>query len=145
MQASCNTFSWKMTCSDKIANNSNLIFAGSAGFSLSRSQLTKTECPYAFKNNSEGLLPECSVSVKEIQSKDDSSWNMHGNFVLVYEFTDHDRQGRLFTDDRKMLYHPGESLSEWPHVGDHTRWQHMYSYSASWDYYSINLCIGIYC
>ena len=31
------TFSWKTTCMDKIASNSNSVFVGSVGFLLSRS------------------------------------------------------------------------------------------------------------
>ena len=72
---------------------------------------TKIQRPQAFKTNSKGLLPECSVSTRDpeqrrLKLKDRSIWFMN---------PDHDRQGRLFTDDRntrKMLNHPGESLSE---------------------------------
>ena len=38
----------------------------------------------SFKSHSEGLLPECSVSVKEVQSEDNSSLSTHGNLRMVY-------------------------------------------------------------
>ena len=33
---------------------------------------------------SEGLLPECSIGVKEARSEDDSSRSTHGNLCMVY-------------------------------------------------------------
>ena len=36
------------------------------------------------ESDSEGLLPECSISVEEARSKDDSSRSTHGNLCMVY-------------------------------------------------------------
>ena len=36
------------------------------------------------ESDSEGLLPECSISVKEARSEDDSSRSTHGNLCLFY-------------------------------------------------------------
>ena len=34
------------------------------------------------ENDSEGLLPECSIGMEEAQSEDDSSRSTHGNLCM---------------------------------------------------------------
>ena len=95
------------------------------------------------KVNSEGLLPECSVSVKETHSKDDSSWNMHCNGLWINRPWQTGQAAcsqiteileRCWTILGKVWVYSQVHLKLWLHVGDHTCWQH--SYSNSWDYYS---------
>ena len=59
-------------------------------------------CSYlsSVESNSEELLPECNVALKETCSKNASKWNMHGHFLLVYATAGHDRQGSLLLDNR---------------------------------------------
>ena len=49
--------------------------------------------------DSEELLPEFNIGVKETWSKDDSSYSTHGNLHLIHT-TDHNRRGRLLTNGR---------------------------------------------
>ena len=50
------------------------------------------ERQWRVQNDSEGLLQKCSI-LKEAQSKDDSGWSMHGNFIVkAFSSRDHDRQ-----------------------------------------------------
>ena len=95
------------------------------------------------KVNSEGLLPECSVSVKETHSKDDSSWNMHCNGLWINRPWQTGQAAcsqiteileKCWTILGKVWVYSQVHLKLWLHVSDHTCWQH--SYSNSWDYYS---------
>ena len=51
-------------------------------------------------SDSEGLLPECSISMKVSQSEDDSRQSTHSNLLQPYATIYHDREGRLLPDSR---------------------------------------------
>ena len=55
------------------------------------------------------MMPECSVSMKETRSKDDSSWSMDGNLLLVCATTHHDRQGQVAHKLCRLL----QSIHKW--------------------------------
>ena len=61
----------------------------------------KTEHPHALKfsqeQQSEELLPELSISIKEARAK---TTHFEAHVATFYSTTDHDRQSRLLTDDR---------------------------------------------
>jgi len=64
------------------------------------------------QSDSEGLLPECSIVMKESQREDDSRQSMHSNLLLLYATMDHDREGRLLPDGRNYARWSGDYFTE---------------------------------